>query len=129
MAANRKGSGKTIEIASASATIVSGIPCAQEGWFGIPLGGAASGAPFELAIEGRWNIAVPSSTVKGDILYIPGGAAGVSITEDVDLVSNFTRTPGTTSVAVVKAMTDRDSAGFADVLILPPGATRATQQA
>lgn len=129
MAANRKGSGKTIEIASASGTIVSGIPVVQEGWFGIALGSAASGSPLEIAIEGRWNIAVPASTVKGDILYIPGGAAGVSITEDNDCVANFTRTPATTSVAVVKAMTDRDTAGYSDVLILPAGATRATQQA
>lgn len=127
MADNKKGSGKTINIATASAAIVSGRPCVQEGWFGIPLGSADSGASFELGIEGRWRIAVPASTVKGDFLFLPG-AKGV-LTEDANVVADLTRTSANSNSPVVKAMEDRDAVtGLADVLILPPGASGSALQ-
>jgi predicted RecA/RadA family phage recombinase len=126
MAANRKHNGHRIPIASASATIESGKPVVQEGWFGIALGDAASGAPFTIAIDGVWNIAVPSSTVKGEFLYVPG--ANGALTEDADVTSDLTRTPSNINSPVVKVITDRSSAGYADVLILPPGASKAATQ-
>lgn len=126
MASNRKHSGHRVSIASASAAITSGNPVVQEGWFGIALGSAASGAPLTIAIDGVWNIPVPSSTVKGDFLYVPG-ANGV-LTEDADVTAELTRSGTNANSPVVKALTDRSSAGYADVLILPPGASKAATQ-
>lgn len=126
MAKNYKYSGARIKIDSASATIVSGIPCVQEGFFGIAMTDAASGAPFTLAIEGVWNIAVPANTAKGDILHVPG-ANGV-LSEDADVTAELTETPSNANSPVVIAVTTRDSAGYADVLILPRGAGRAATQ-
>lgn len=128
MATNRKGNGHTHTVLTASAAIVSGIPCVQDNFFGIALGSADSGASFELAIAGRWNIPVPASTVAGDFLYVPSSAGGVLLTEDADVVANLTRTSSNANAPVVKAMTDRDANGYADVLILPPGAVRGATQ-
>lgn len=126
MAANHKYSGARIKVDSASAAITSGKPCVQEGFFGIALKSADSGTAFMLAIEGVWNIAVPSSTVKGDLLYVPA-TSGIP-TEDADVTSDLTRTGSNSNVPAVKAVTDRDSAGFADVLILPAAAGKAGTQ-
>jgi predicted RecA/RadA family phage recombinase len=130
VATNYKHSGKRITIDSASTGgVTSGIPCVQEGFFGIPMTSAAAGESFVLAIEGVWNIAVPASTVKGDILMVPSTAQGRLLTEDNDVVAGLTRTSATTVAPVCKALSDRDAAGYADVLILAPGASTAGQQA
>ena len=126
MAKNRKSSGAVIHIDSASAAIVSGNPVVQEGWFGIALTDAASGAPLDIAITGEWEIAVPTSTVKGDFLYVPG-ANGV-LTEDADVTAELTRTGSNANSPVVKAVTARDGNGNARVLILPAGANKAATQ-
>jgi predicted RecA/RadA family phage recombinase len=124
MAANRKATGKRVKVIDASAAIASGVLTCQEGFVGIPLDAMASGAPGDLAIDGIWNIPVPASTVKGDLLYIPG-AAGIP-TEAAAPV--LTRTASNANTPVVKAVTTRDAAGNADVLILAHGAHRAATQ-
>jgi len=126
VAANRKSSGARIKIDSASAAITSGNPCVQEGFFGIALDTVVVGARLEIAIEGVWKILVPASTVKGDFLYVPG-ANGV-LTEDADVTAELTRTGAATNSPVVKATTARDAAGYAEVLILAQGATKAALQ-
>ena len=129
MAANRKGSGARYSVASASADIASGNPCVQENFFGIAMDTVLSGSTeLTLAIEGIWNIAVPASTVRGDFLYVPSSAGGVLLTEDADVTAELTRTSSNANAPVCIAMTDRDAAGKADVLILPRGASRAGTQ-
>jgi hypothetical protein len=127
VAANRKGSGTSVNITTASDTIASGVLCAQEGFVGIAQTDAVSGGHFELWITGRWNIPVPSSTAKGDLLYAP--ATGGLVDEDNDLGPNLTRTRGTGVAPVVKAMEARRADGTADCLILPQAAQISHQQA
>ncbi len=126
MANNRKASGQRIKIVSASANITSGKPVVQEGFFGIALDTIASGASGWMAIEGIWKVGVPASTVKGDILYVPGAAG--TLTEDADVTADFTRTPSNTVSPVCVATTDRDTAGNAEVLIMPRAASRSATQ-
>lgn len=128
MAANRKGHGHSINIPSASAAIVSGITCVQNNFFGVAKGSAAISTSFELAIEGRYNIPVPASTVIGDFLYVPSSAGGVLLTTSADTTAALTRTSSNANAPVCKAMTSRDANGYADVVILPPGATRGATQ-
>jgi len=127
VATNRKSSGARIKVDTASAAITSGNPVVQEGFFGIALDTAASGARLEIAIEGVWNIAVPASTAKGDFLYVPG--ANGALTESADVTAALTRTGSNANSPVVKAVTARDATlGTADVLILAQGAAKAATQ-
>lgn len=127
MAGNYKYSGARIQIDTASDAITSGSPTVQEGFFGIALTSAASGEPLMIAIEGVWNIEVPAGVAKGDILHIPG-ANGVLTEDAVVAAAAFTETPSNTNSPVAIAVTTRDSAGYADVLILPRAAGRAATQ-
>lgn len=129
MAKNYKHSGKTIRVLTASTGgLVSGIPCVQEGFFGIALDTVLVGEAADLAISGVWNIAVPASTVKGDLLYVPSSAGGVALTEDNDVVAQLTRTSSNANAPVVVAIEDRRADGTADCLILPRAASRAATQ-
>lgn len=112
MANNYRHSGKRIPVATASGAITSGAVVVQEGFHGIALTSAASGASLWLAIEGVFVVAVPSGTVKGDLLYAPGApateSAGVTLTKTA-----------TSNSLVGKAVGDRDADGKAVVLLLP----------
>jgi predicted RecA/RadA family phage recombinase len=114
VAKNRKSSGSRVKFVSASANITSGTFVAQEGWWGIALDTVASGASGWLAVEGEWNIAVPASTVLGDILYAPS-SAGV-ITESGAAIT-LSRTASNANVPVCKATSDRTSGGYANVIL------------
>lgn len=124
MATGYKYSGARVKIDSASGTVTSGTTVVQEGFVGIALTGAASGAPFMIAIQGVWNIDVPASTVKGDFLYVAG--ANGAVTES--LTPTITRAASNANTPFAKVLTDRDAAGKADVLLLPPGAGKAATQ-
>lgn len=128
MAKNFKSHGHTVGVATASAAMTSGKPCVQEGWFGISLNDAAIGATNELGVSGVWNIPVPASTAKGELLYVPSSAGGVLLTENADVTGTLTRTSANTNAPVVKALEARRADGTADVMILPPAASRAATQ-
>ena len=127
MAGNYKYSGARLRIDSASAAgILSGAPTVQEGFFGVALTSPASGAAFTLAIQGVWNIPVPASTAKGELLYAPASAGGVLLTESATLT--LTRTSSNANAPVLVALTDRDAAGNSDCMILPRAASRSGTQ-
>lgn len=108
--------GNHIPVASASGTIAAGTLVKQEGFWGIAITGAATGESLQLDCSGIHKIAVPASTVKGDVLYadLSGGAdiLAASIT-----VVRSGQSAGFTIIG--KAVGDRDSAGKALVLLAP----------
>jgi predicted RecA/RadA family phage recombinase len=110
MARNYKASGRHLPITSASAAITSGAFVYQEGLIGIALTSANASASLQIANGGVWEIPVPSSTVKGEILYANLGGGG----EAASLVLSRT---ATTTDPVAQAITSRDAAGNALVLI------------
>lgn len=109
MANNRRYSGHRLPVATASAAIASGDFVVQEGFFGIALTKAATGASLWLGAEGIWNIPVPGATVKGDRLYL------ADLTDQI--APTFTRTAPTGKRHIGTAVGDRDSAGNALVLL------------
>lgn len=119
MATNYRHSGDRVPVATASGTIVSGALCRQEGFFGIAMTSEVSGGSLWLKIQGVFNIAVPASTVKGDPLYTSASGDSVALT--------LTRTQaGANPLCIGMAMSDRDAAGLALVLLAPqPAATGA----
>jgi predicted RecA/RadA family phage recombinase len=123
MASNYKHSGKRI-LVSASGNISSGALVAQDGFVGVALTSASTSGKLWLGIEGVWNIAVPASTVQGDLLYATH--AGGVIADSTGL--SLTRTGSNANQPVVKAVTDRDAAGYADVLVLPQAAQKSATQ-
>jgi predicted RecA/RadA family phage recombinase len=109
MANNYLYSGRVIGITSASGAITSGTLVYQEGFIGVALNDADSGASFDLCQEGVWELPVPSGVTKGDVLYgdLAGGdAAQVTLT-----------TTATTNTTIGIAVTDRDGDGNAQVLL------------
>lgn len=125
MATNYKHSGKRI-LVTASAAITSGALVAQDGFVGIALTSQATvGGRLWLGVEGVFNIAVPAATVQGDLLYA-AHAGGVIVDSAVALT--LSRTGANTNQPVVKAVTARDTAGRADVLILPQAAQKSAIQ-
>lgn len=126
MAANHKYSGARIKIDTASGAVTSGVAVVQEGFFGIALATVITNQPFMLAIQGVWNIPVPAATVKSDLLYVPSSTGGALLTESTAPV--LARASSNVSAPVVVAITDRDAAGNADVMILPRAAGRAATQ-
>lgn len=121
MATNRRATGQRVKVTTASAAIASGALCAQEGFVGVALDAMLSGGEGDLALTGIWNIAVPASTAKGELLYVPITGNGI-IADDVDLVGDLTRTGSTSNAPILKATADRDAAGFATCLLLPQAA-------
>lgn len=116
MANNFRHSGKRLPVVSASGAITSGALVVQEGVFGIALVSVASGAGLWIGAEGVWVIAVPASTVKGDRLFIDGGTLGTDSTGPT-----LTRSGGTGDTLIGIAMSARDTAGKALVLLAPQG--------
>lgn len=112
MANNFRHSGDRIPVQTASGAITSGAFVVQEGFFGIALTSAASGASLWLGCKGVYVVPVPAGVLKGDVLYAPGAPAtestGVTLTET-----------STTATLVAKAVGDRDAAGNALILLLP----------
>lgn len=107
MADNYLYSGRVIGITSASATITNGALTYQEGFIGVALNAAASGASFDVCTEGVWELPVPSGVTKGDVLYgdlASGDAATVTLTATA-----------TTNTTIGIAVTDRDGDGNAQV--------------
>lgn len=127
MAGNFKHLGHRI-LVTYGGTVVSGRPCVQGTFFGIPMTSQVNTETGMLGISGVWNIPVPASTVAGDLLYVPSSAGGVLLTANVDVTSTLTRTSSNANAPVCVAITARDSAGNADVLILPRAAARAGTQ-
>ena len=111
MANNFRHTGTRLPVVSASAAIASGDLVVQEGFFGIALTKAASGASLWIGATGVWNIPVPASTVKGERLY------AAALTDAVN--PTLTRTAPTGKFHIGTAITDRDAAGNALVLLAP----------
>lgn len=109
MANNFRYRGNRLPVASASADITVGTLVVQEGFFGIALTAAKSGASLWLGAEGVWNIAVPASTVKGDRLTVANLSDSVGPTLTRDTPSGRRH--------VATAVSDRDSAGYSLVLL------------
>lgn len=107
MANNYRHSGKRIPVATASGAITSGALVVQEGFHGIALTSAATGASLWLGVEGVWLVTVPGGTTKGTVL----GAADAEST-GVTLAPAAAR-------PMVKCVGDADANGIAAVLILP----------
>jgi predicted RecA/RadA family phage recombinase len=110
-----KGDPQRVQIDSASGALTSGALSAQEGFVGVVDHDVASGALGTLLIDGVFNLPVPSGTVKGDRLYVPGTLRVA--TEGATVV--MTKTAGTDAQLVGMAVTARDSAGNADVKLAP----------
>lgn len=113
MANNYKHSGRHIPVASASGAITVGNLVYQEGVVGVALNSAASGASLDIATEGVWEIAVPSGTVKGDLLYADLSAESVSLTLTEAASGAY---------FVGQALTARDTDGNAQVKLMGGGA-------
>lgn len=128
MAKNFKFWGKTVSIDTASAALTSGKPSVQEGFFGIVLNSQLLNEKAELGVEGVYNIAVPASTAKGELLYVPSSAGGVLLTEVADATASLTRTSSNTNAPVCVALEARRADGTADVKLLPRAASRAATQ-
>lgn len=109
MAGNFRYTGNRLPVATASADITSGQLVVQEGFFGIALTTAKSGTSLWLGSTGIWNIPVPSSTVKGERLYVAALSDAVAPT--------LTRTSPSTKFHIGTAVSDRDSSGNALVLL------------
>lgn len=126
MANNYIQSGNRIKIDSASGAVTVGTVVAQEGFTGVALTSADSGAAFWLGITGVWLIDVPASTVKGDYLAIPG--ANGAPTESVG--PTVTRTPSNSNSLFGRALTDRGTptTGKAYVLLGAQSANKASTQ-
>lgn len=108
MAKGYKGAGARLRIASASENLTGGTPVVQEGIIGVVFGDIASGAAGEMTVDGVWNLTVPSGTVKGDLLYVPGAPA----TEDGSVT--LTKTSASNTLFGI-ALSARDTANKADV--------------
>jgi predicted RecA/RadA family phage recombinase len=111
VANNYRFSGKRLPVATASADITSGQLVVQEGFFGIALTSAKSGASCWIGADGVWVIPVPASTVKGDRL------TAAALTDAV--APTLTRTAPTGRFQIGTAVSDRDAAGNALVLLAP----------
>lgn len=109
------GNPNRVQIDSASAALTSGQLSVQEGFAGIIDHDVASGAIGIILIDGVFNIPVPASTVKGDKLY--GAGTGHVATEVAQVTLTRTATADTAWLAT--AVTARDSAGKADVMLAP----------
>jgi predicted RecA/RadA family phage recombinase len=110
MAGNYRHKGDRAPVATASAAIVSGALVRQEGFTGVALTSAASGASLWIALTGVWVLPVAASTVKGDKLYAATAeSAGITLG----------RTATTGLMLVGQAFGDRDADGNALVLLLP----------
>jgi predicted RecA/RadA family phage recombinase len=111
VANNFRHTGKRIPVATASAAITSGAMVLQEGFHGVALTSAASGASLWIAIEGVFILPVEAGSVKGAVL----GAADAE-SAGVTLVAAGAR-------KMVKLVGDRDADGKALCLILPQADT------
>lgn len=101
MANNYKMSGRVIPITSASAAITSGNLVYQEGFIGVALNDADSGASLDIATEGVWDLTVPSGVAKGEVLYADlfgGESVNITLTET-----------STTNTLIGIAVTSRDA--------------------
>jgi predicted RecA/RadA family phage recombinase len=114
VATNYRYSGKRLPVVSASADIATGLFCVQEGIFGVALTTIKSGLSGWIGAEGVWNIKVPSSTAKGNPLYAS------ALSDSVD--PTLTLTPAS-AFCIGVAMSDRDAAGYALVLLGPQAPT------
>lgn len=123
---NFKYEGKTITILTFSGAVASGAVCVQEGFFGLATNTYALNDKGEIAVEGVYNVPVPASTVKGDLLYVPSSAGGVALTESNAPV--LTRTSSNANAPVLAAIEDRRTDGTADCKILPRAASRSGTQ-
>lgn len=72
--------GKQVKVDTASAGITRGALAYQEGFFGVAVTDADSGAEIWLHISGAHTVAVPASTVKGDRLYADLTSESVGLT-------------------------------------------------
>ena len=90
MASNFKHSGRVNRITDASAGVTSGNLVFQEGILGVALTTALSGAAFDVAITGVWNLTVPGGVAAGELLY-----ADLNAGESVDVTLTETSTTNT----------------------------------
>jgi hypothetical protein len=79
---------------------------------GVVITTCKSGKSTVLDCQGAHNIAVPSSTVKGDLLYANIAAGGTDAT-----TVTLTRTATSGYRVIGKVLTDRDSGGKSVVLL------------
>jgi predicted RecA/RadA family phage recombinase len=107
------------QIITASGAILKNAIVVQEGITGVAQTAIASGAAGWMGVEGVWNLPVPSSTVKGDGLYVSGSPASDSTS------ASLTRT-ATSNTLFGVAETSRDANGYAHVRLAQVTHQRAT---
>lgn len=107
--------GDHVPVASASAALTAGTLVRQEAIFGVVITGVAQGDATQLDTSGVHRVAVPASTVKGDLIWsdLSGGADIVPLT--------LSRTPAAGNALIGVAIGDRDSAGKALLKLAPIG--------
>ena len=115
MATNFRYTSKRLPVASASGPITTSALVVQEGIFGIAQTSVGTGGSLWLGTEGVWNVPVPVSTVKGDVLYAPGSPLTVSTG-----VTLSRSGAGATPIGV--AVSSRDALGNALVCLYAMGA-------
>jgi predicted RecA/RadA family phage recombinase len=111
VANNYRQSGKKIAVASASANITSGALVMQEGFLGVAVTTAVSGASLIIDTKGVWVLPVPTGTVKGNALWATVSADSAALTLKLDAGA------ATGDKLVAIAVSDRDSAGLASVML------------
>lgn len=94
MATSYKGQATRIHIPSAGAARTQGVPVLENGWLGIPLTTAASGASYTLAVEGEFEIDFIASCVLGDFVVYDESAGTLSRATSIPLTSDDKRILG-----------------------------------
>lgn len=110
MATSYRNSSKRLPITAASGAIASGAIVAQEGLQGVALEAMVSGGSGTIGAEGIWNLTVPSGTVKGDKLYLPGAPATTAV------AGVLTKTASSNTLFGI-ALSPRDASNNALVLL------------
>lgn len=70
MATSYKGQASRVHITSAAAAVTGGVAVVEDGWAGIPLTDAATGAAYTLAVEGEFEVDFITSSAVGDYVLI-----------------------------------------------------------
>lgn len=125
MAQNFKYSGKRLILTNIAAPVASGALCRVNGFTGIPLVNAATGASISFAIEGVWGLTFGG---YGGVGAGPLPAAGSILYWDV-ANATLSNGSGVNDYAAVKCVTAVSSVdGSFDGLLLPPGRPKTSDQ-
>ena len=96
------------QVITASGGILKNAIIVQEDITGVAQTAMASGGAGWMGVAGVWNLPVPSGTVKGDALYVPGAPPNETVN------ATLTKT-ATSNTLFGVAETARDTNGYAHV--------------